>query len=203
MRTYDAIVVGSGITGGWAAKELCERGPQAILVLEAGRANRARRRLRGARAGVGDALPRLGRPHARWSATSRCSGSCYACDEWSQQVLRERPRESVHHRRRTPASTGSGAGRSAGARSLGPPGLSLERSRLRGQRAGTASAVDWPIRYRDIAPWYTHVERFIGVSGQRRRTAQLPDGEFLPPMEMNCAERDVAGAMQRPGAGSG
>jgi choline dehydrogenase-like flavoprotein len=51
--------------------------------------------------------------------------------------------------------------------------------------------VDWPIRYADIAPWYDHVERFIGVSGQAEGLAQLPDGQFLPPMEMRCAERSV------------
>ena len=52
-------------------------------------------------------------------------------------------------------------------------------------------AVDWPIRYADIAPWYDHVERFIGVSGQAEGLAQLPDGQFLPPMEMRCAEQLV------------
>jgi choline dehydrogenase-like flavoprotein len=51
--------------------------------------------------------------------------------------------------------------------------------------------VDWPIRYADLAPWYDHVERFIGVSGQAEGLAQLPDGQFLPPMEMRCSERLV------------
>jgi choline dehydrogenase-like flavoprotein len=58
-------------------------------------------------------------------------------------------------------------------------------------------AVDWPIRYRELAPWYDHVERFIGISGQAEGLPQLPDGQFLPPMAMNCAERDVAAALQR------
>jgi choline dehydrogenase-like flavoprotein len=53
-------------------------------------------------------------------------------------------------------------------------------------------AVDWPIRYRDIAPWYDHVEKFIGVNGSMEGLPQLPDGHFLPPMEMNCVEKDVA-----------
>jgi choline dehydrogenase-like flavoprotein len=57
--------------------------------------------------------------------------------------------------------------------------------------------VDWPIRYADIAPWYAYVERFIGVSGQSEQLAQLPDGEFLPPMDLNCGERHVRGAMAR------
>ena len=53
-------------------------------------------------------------------------------------------------------------------------------------------AVDWPIRYEDIAPWYDRVEPFIGVSGQREGLAHLPDGPFLPPMAMNCVETHVA-----------
>ena len=56
-------------------------------------------------------------------------------------------------------------------------------------------AVDWPIRYADIAPWYDHVERFIGVSGQAEGLAHLPDGQFLPPMELNCAERAMREAL--------
>src|SRR5690606_32168848 len=52
-------------------------------------------------------------------------------------------------------------------------------------------AVDWPIRYKDIAPWYDYVERYIGVSGQNEGLPQLPDGQFLPPMEMNCVEKEV------------
>ena len=53
-------------------------------------------------------------------------------------------------------------------------------------------AVDWPIRYRDLAPWYDHVEKFAGISGSKEGLPQLPDGQFLPPMEMNCVEKDVA-----------
>ena len=51
--------------------------------------------------------------------------------------------------------------------------------------------VDWPIRYADIAPWYGYVEQFIGVSGQAEGLAQLPDGQFLPPMQLNCAENSA------------
>ena len=51
-------------------------------------------------------------------------------------------------------------------------------------------AVDWPIRYADVAPWYDYVETFIGVSGQNEGLAQLPDGKFLPPMELNCVEQE-------------
>src|SRR5213594_3404864 len=58
-------------------------------------------------------------------------------------------------------------------------------------------AVDWPIRYADIAPWYDHVERFVGVSGERLGLPQLPDGQFLPPMALNCAEQVVKEGMAK------
>jgi choline dehydrogenase-like flavoprotein len=58
-------------------------------------------------------------------------------------------------------------------------------------------AVDWPIRYSDLAPWYDYVERFAGISGNRDGLPHLPDGEFLPPMEMNCLERDVRDRIAR------
>src|SRR5256885_12430103 len=56
-------------------------------------------------------------------------------------------------------------------------------------RSREGIAVDWPIRYHDLAPWYDHVEGFIGVSGQAENLPQLPDGKFLPPMELNCVEQ--------------
>ncbi len=51
---------------------------------------------------------------------------------------------------------------------------------------------DWPVRYAEIAPWYDHAERFAGISGSKEDLPQLPDGQFLPPMELNCVEKDVA-----------
>src|SRR5881392_1737553 len=57
--------------------------------------------------------------------------------------------------------------------------------------------VDWPIRYADVAPWYSYVERFIGVSGERLGLPQLPDGEFQPPMEMNAGERFFKAGIER------
>ena len=52
-------------------------------------------------------------------------------------------------------------------------------------------SIDWPIRYKDIAPWYDYVERFIGVSGKNEGLPQLPDGQFIPPFEMNCLEKHL------------
>ncbi len=58
-------------------------------------------------------------------------------------------------------------------------------------------ATDWPIRYKDIAPWYDHVEKFIGVNGSMEGLEQLPDGHFLPAMQMNCVEKDVADRIKK------
>ena len=63
-------------------------------------------------------------------------------------------------------------------------------------------AVDWPIRYKDIEPWYTHAEKFAGISGNRDGLPQLPDGHFLPAMEMNCVEKDVAARIKQHVKGS-
>jgi choline dehydrogenase-like flavoprotein len=186
--TFDAIVVGSGITGGWAAKELCERGLR-TLVLEAGR-------------NIDPAADYV--EHVQpWEVRFRGRGdrqalerdqfiqkNCYACDEYGAKFFvndRENPYEfdsdkPFHWIR----------GRHVGGRSITWGRQVYRWSDLdfeANDRDGIG--VDWPIRYRDIAPWYDHVERFIGVSGQPEGLPQLPDGRFLPPMEMRCAERYV------------
>src|SRR5260221_14679986 len=53
-------------------------------------------------------------------------------------------------------------------------------------------SIDWPIRYKDVAPWYSYAEKFAGISGTKDGLPQLPDGEYMPPMEMNCVEKDVS-----------
>ncbi|MEG9512398.1 hypothetical protein LZ318_01885, partial [Saccharopolyspora indica] len=57
-------------------------------------------------------------------------------------------------------------------------------------------AIDWPVRYHEIAPWYDYVEKFAGISGSKEGLPQLPDGQFMPPMEMNCVEKDVAARLK-------
>jgi choline dehydrogenase-like flavoprotein len=189
---WDAIVVGSGITGGWAAKELCERGLR-TLVLEAGRnidpvkdavehVPSWRMRFRG----MGDrrALER-DRPVQK---------QCYACDEWAAGFFVNDRENPYTHPPDKPFAWIRG-------RQVGGRSLTWYRQVYRWSdldftaNARDGVAVDWPIRYADLAPWYDHVERFIGVSGQVENLAQLPDSQFLPPMEMNCAERVVRDAM--------
>ena len=184
-RQYDAIVVGSGITGGWAAKELCERGLR-TLVLEAGR----------------EIVPeRDYREHIQaWELPFRGFGdrkalerdqpiqkTCYACDEWgSQFFVNDRENPYTYD----PAQPFSWIrGRHLGGRSIMWGRQVYRWSDLDFEaNAREGIGVDWPIRYRDIAPWYSRVERFIGVSGMAEGLDQLPDGEFLPPMEFRCAE---------------
>ena len=187
-RHFDAIVVGSGMTGGFAAKELTERGLR-TLVLEAGRP-------------VGDAD--LTEHQAPFDARFRGLGDrrqveqrqsvqrrSVTFDEWSHKYWTD----DVDNPYSTPDAKKFDWFR---ARQVGGKSIIWGRQVYRmsdldfeaNLRDGVA--VDWPIRYRDIAPWYARVERFIGISGKAEGLAHLPDSVFLPPMSFNCVEQHVA-----------
>lgn len=188
QTTFDAIVVGSGITGGWAAKELTEKGLK-TLVLEAGRpivpeqdyvehVPEWEMRFRG----MGD--------RRKLAEDQPIQSTCYACDEWSSKFF---IKDKEH-----PYTTDRGKpfnwirGRQVGGRSITWGRQSYRWSDLDFEanlREGIA--VDWPIRYADIAPWYDYVEEFAGISGEALGLAQLPDSKFLPGMDLNCTERFV------------
>jgi choline dehydrogenase-like flavoprotein len=192
--TYDAIVVGSGMTGGWAAKELTEKGLK-TLVLEAGRLIVPEQdyvehvppwevRFRG----MGDRL--------RQREDQPIQSLCYACDEWSSKFFVS---DKEH-----PYTTDLDKpfrwirGRQVGGRSIVWGRQSYRWSDLDFEaNLRDGIAIDWPIRYADIAPWYDYVEEFVGITGEVLGLPQLPDSKFLPPMQLNCAEMVVRDAIAK------
>jgi choline dehydrogenase-like flavoprotein len=191
---FDAIVVGSGMTGGWAAKELTEKGLR-TLVLEAGRPIVPEKDY------VEHVAPwdmpfRGMRDRKKLLQDQPIQSLCYACEETNAQFF---IKDTEH-----PYTTETGKpfrwirGRQVGGRSILWGRQSYRWSDLdftANLRDGIA--VDWPIRYADLAPWYDYVEDFIGISGEPLGLPQLPDGKFLPPMPMNCAELAVKQAMAK------
>lgn len=193
-KTYDAIVVGSGITGGWAAKELGEKGVE-TLVLEAGRPIDPDKDY-AEHVPEWDVRYRGMSDRRRVQENQPVQETCSGMDEWNSKFF--------VNDKQNPYSTDPGKpflwirGRQVGGRSIIWGRQSYRWSDLdfeANQREGIG--VDWPIRYKEIAPWYDYVEDFIGVSGQREGLPQLPDGHFLPPMELNCAEVVVKDAVAK------
>jgi choline dehydrogenase-like flavoprotein len=193
--TYEAIVVGSGITGGWAAKELTEKGLN-TLVLEAGRTIIPEK-------DYVEHVPVWELKYRGWDnreereRTQHIQRECfYACDEYSNRFFVS----DIDN----PYSTAPGTkfswirGRQVGGKSLTWGRQSYRWSDLDFEaNLKDGIAIDWPIRYADIAPWYDYVEEFAGISGQAEGLPQLPDGKFLPPMEMSCVELDLRAALAK------
>jgi choline dehydrogenase-like flavoprotein len=194
-NSFDAVIIGSGITGGWAAKELTEKGLN-TLVLEAGRPIVPERDY------VEHVAPwelkyRNWDDRAERERTQHIQRQCdYACDEYSHKFF--------VNDLENPYKTDPGKpfawirGRQVGGKSLTWGRQSYRWSDLDFEaNLRDGIAVDWPIRYADIAPWYDYVEEFAGISGQAEGLPQLPDGKFLPPMEMTCVEKDVRDAIAK------
>jgi choline dehydrogenase-like flavoprotein len=183
-NSYDAIVVGSGISGGWAAKELCEAGLK-TLVLERGRNVEHVKDYPTAVMDPWDFRHRLRLPHKIREENPILSG-CYAYDESTQHFF---VKDNEHpYIQKKPY--GWIRGYQVGGKSLLWARWTQRWSELDFEaNAKEGIGVDWPIRYNDLAPWYSYVENFAGISGNRDGIPQIPDGEFLPPMEMNCLEK--------------
>lgn len=185
-HTFDAIVVGTGISGGWAAKELTEKGLK-TLVLERGRPVK-HPDYPTATKDPWD-FPNGGRPtqeDLKNQAVQNRTGYTVtqATKHWFVNDL-ENPYTEVNRFDWMRGYHVGGRSIMWGRQSYRLSDLDFEANAKEG------IAVDWPIRYKDIAPWYDYVETFIGVSGNRDGIDQLPDGNFLPPMELNCVELDL------------
>src|SRR6185312_7028690 len=191
-NSYDAIVVGSGISGGWAAKELTEKGLK-VLLLERGRDIKHVKDYVNATKGPWEFPHRGGRtqqmikdyPVLRRDYPLNEVNLDYWCKD-SESPYVESKRFDWYR------------GYHVGGRSLMWGRQSYRWSDFDFEaNAREGLAVDWPIRYADIAPWYDYVERHAGISGSREGLAQLPDGQFQPPMALNCGEEAIAGRLQR------
>lgn len=186
-NTYDAIVVGSGISGGWAAKELCEKGLK-TLVLERGRNVEHVKDYPTANWNPWD-YPHHGKFTTEMNDNHPIQSRCYAFDEATQHFWvndKENPYNEIK-----PFNWLRGY--HVGGRSLMWGRQVYRWSDIDfSANAKDGHGVDWPIRYKDIEPWYSYVEKYIGISGQAENLPQLPDGHFLKAMEMNCLEKHVA-----------
>ncbi|RFM27237.1 GMC oxidoreductase [Deminuibacter soli] len=182
-RTFDAIVIGSGISGGWAAKEFTEKGLK-TLVLERGRDVQHLKDYpttnkypwefehRGdITADVKEANPVVSRCYA-----FREDAMHFFVKDTEHPYVQDKPFDWIR-------------GYQVGGKSLLWARQTQRWSDFDFEGpARDGFAVDWPIRYKDIAPWYSHVEKFAGISGNKDGLPNLPDGEFLPPLELSCVE---------------
>ncbi len=191
-EAFDAIVVGSGISGGWAAKELTERGLR-VLLLERGKNIEHVKDYTSARKAPWDYPHRGGRTRELVDGYPVLKRD-YPLNEkqpdwWTNE--RESPYTEVKR-------FDWYRGYQVGGRSLTWGRQSYRHSDLDFEaNAKDGIGVDWPIRYADIAPWYDHAERHAGISGSVEGMPQLPDGQFQPAMPLNVAEAAIAGRLSR------
>jgi len=190
-NTFDAIVIGSGISGGWAAKELCEKGLK-VLMLERGKPLEHIKDYEHATKAPWE-VPHRGAttPEQKKEHPSVLRTGVYS--EFNEKYwMKDTESPYTEAKRFDWARPDIVGGRSImwGRGSLRLSDLDFEANLKDG------IGVDWPIRYKDLAPWYSHVEAFAGISGQAEGLAHLPDGVFQPPMEMNCFEKAMKGRIE-------
>ena len=186
-NTYDAIVIGSGISGGWAAKELTEKGLKTIM-LERGRNIEHIKDYVNATKNPWDFPHRGGRTQEMIENYPVLKRD-YPLNEKNLDFWVKDKESPYTEIKRFDWYRGY----HVGGRSLLWGRQSYRLSEMDFEANGKEGiAVDWPIRYKDLEKWYGYVERFAGISGNRDGLAQLPDGDFQPAMEMNIVEKDVA-----------
>ena len=186
-KTYDAIVIGTGVSGGWAAKELCEGGLK-TLVLDRGRNIKHIEDYKTANLDPWDmelkgSLTReeiKSKPkQSRSGWPGRKETAHYFVNDLEHPYNEDKPFDWIR-------------GYHVGGRSIMWGRQSYRLSDLDFTANITdGHGVDWPFRYKDIAPWYSYAEKHAGISGNRDGLSQLPDGQFMPPFELNCVEKAV------------
>jgi len=191
-NSYDAIVIGSGISGGWAAKELCEKGLK-TLVLERGRDVKHLKDYPTAtlnpwdlqhRGGITE-VTRRENPLISKAAGYGEDNQHFFVQDKDHPYIQEKPFDWIR-------------GYQVGGKSITWGRCTQRWSEFEFTApAKYGYGLDWPIRYRDVAPWYSHVEKFIGVAGSRDGLESMPDGEFLPPFELNCVERHLKDSISK------
>jgi choline dehydrogenase-like flavoprotein len=188
---FDAIVVGSGISGGWAAKELTEKG-LTVLLLERGR-------------NIEHVKDYVNATKAPWQFPHRGSKTQQMIKNYPvlnrDYCLNEENLDFWTNEQESPFTEIKRfdwfRGYHVGGRSLMWGRQSYRWSDFDFEANGKEGiGVDWPVRYKEIAPWYDHVEKFAGVSGSLEGLPQLPDGQFMPAMAMNIVEKDLAARLK-------
>jgi choline dehydrogenase-like flavoprotein len=190
-ETWDAIVVGSGISGGWAAKELTEKGLR-VLLLERGRNVEHIKDYPNATKGPWEYPHRGGNTRAMRASHPVLERSRFALNEKNLDFwVNEQESPYVEAKR-----FDWYRGYQVGGRSLMWGRCSFRWSDLDYEaNAKQGIGTDWPIRYAEMDPWYSHVEKFAGIAGSIEHLPQLPDGDFQPVMPLNCAEEWFAGKL--------
>ncbi|RYY04660.1 MAG: GMC family oxidoreductase [Gammaproteobacteria bacterium] len=188
-QIFDAIVVGSGITGGWAAKELTEKGLK-VLMVERGRAVEHRKDY------IGEGVP-------TWKMANRGKVNLQLVEDQyyiqrQNYAFNDATKHFYGNDRDLPYSTPADRpfswirGNQLGGKSLLWHRQSYRWSDLDfGANAADGHGVDWPIRYKDLEPWYSYVEKHAGISGAKENIPVLPDSEFLPAFEFNNVEKEM------------
>lgn len=199
QEVYDAIVVGSGATGGWAAKELCEAGMK-VLMLEAGRHLDPKKDF--SEHVVPHQLPFRGRPDPNSEEMKKrpIGRRNYACSDLNVTFFIDEEKNPYTFPKDKPfwwirANMVGGRSVTWARQSYRMTDYDFKAASLDGY------GEDWPISYADIEPYYTKVEGFIGVSGRKEGLEILPDGNFLPPMALSCGEEILKKAVDGMGDG--
>jgi len=196
-NTYDAIVIGSGISGGWAAKELTQKGLKTIM-LERGRDIVHVKDYVNANKDPWE-FPHRGGRTTQMVKDYPVLKRDYALNETNLDYWVDEKESPYVEVKRFDWFRGYHVGGKSlmwGRQSYRWADVDFEAN------AKDGIGVDWPIRYKDLEPWYHYVEGFAGISGNKDGLAILPDGNFMPAMEMNCVEKDVASRMNQHYKGS-